>query len=202
MVLELLGKERSAKVSSNPIVSVVQAGSVPFDLQGGLEKVSDLASDGARRGAGLVVFPEAFLSGYPKGLDFGARVGLRSPEGRDQYGRCFVLSSCQYIKRGAFPADYPCIQGDEPDTVLIRGGSCIVNPFGEFLVEPNYEGEGVFTAELDLGLIAKGKYDLDVAGHYARPDVFRLYVNESPQRASVFTRGARKDPFDESGSGG
>jgi Carbon-nitrogen hydrolase len=45
-------------------------------------------------------------------------------------GRCFVLSACQYIRRGDFPADYPAIQGADPQTVLIRGGSMIVNPLG------------------------------------------------------------------------
>ena len=100
-------------------------------------------------------------------------------------GRCFVLSACQFIKRGAYPADYPAIQGNDPETVLMRGGSCIVNPFGEFLVEPYYEGEKILTAEIDLGQIARGKYDFDVAGHYARPDIFTLYVNERPQMATV-----------------
>ena len=47
---------------------------------------------------------------------------------------------------------------------------------------PHFGGEAVLTADLDLGDIARGKYDLDVAGHYARPDVFRLLVNEQPAR--------------------
>ena len=110
-------------------------------------------------------------------------------------GRCFVLSACQYIRRGAYPADYPAIQGDDPQTVLIRGGSCIVGPLGDFIVEPRYGEETILTAEIDLGRIARGKYDLDVAGHYARPDVFRLYVNERPQAAAVFSRGDQEDPF-------
>lgn len=36
--------------------------------------------------------------------------------------------------------------------------------------------------ELDLDEIARGKYNFDIAGHYARPDIFRLTVNEEPQR--------------------
>jgi nitrilase len=102
-------------------------------------------------------------------------------------GRCFVLSACQYIKREAYPADYPAIQGNDPQTVLIRGGSCIINPLGEFIVEPHYGEETILTAEIDLGQIACGKYDFDVAGHYARPDVFKLYVNEKPQTAATFS---------------
>jgi nitrilase len=317
---------------STGIVSVVQAGSVPYNRQACLEKAADLASDAARGGAQLVVFPEAFVSAYPKGLDFGARVGMRFPEGREEYrryfesavevpspateflgdvarknritlligvierdggtlyctvlffapegdlvakhrklmptamerliwgfgdgstlpvvdtavgrvgsvicwenympmlrmamyakgvqvycastvddrdvwpaamrhiafeGRCFVLSACQYIRRGAYPADYPAIQGDDPQTEMIRGGSCIVGPLGEFIVEPRYGEEAILSAEIDLGQIAAGKYDLDVAGHYARPDVFRLYVNERPQSAAVFSRDDGNDPFAE-----
>src|SRR4051812_46521535 len=69
--------------------AVVQAGSVVFDAPRTLAKLADLAADAARRGARLAVFPEAFVSGYPKGLDFGARVGRRSPEGREQFRRYF-----------------------------------------------------------------------------------------------------------------
>ena len=112
-------------------------------------------------------------------------------------GRCFVLSACQYIKREAYPADYPTVQGNDPQGVIIRGGSCILNPMGEFVVEPLYGEEKILTAEIDLGQIARGKYDFDVAGHYARPDIFKLYVNEKPQAAAVFSRGDRRDPFDE-----
>ena len=54
-----------------------------------LEKLVDLTGDAARRGANLVVFPEAFVAGYPKGLDFGARLGIRLPEGREEFRRYF-----------------------------------------------------------------------------------------------------------------
>ena len=93
-------------------------------------------------------------------------------------GRCFVLSAVQYLRRGDCPDDYPAIQGDAPDTVLIRGGSAIVNPLGAVLAGPNFEGETLLTADLDLNEIVEGKYDLDVTGHYARPDVFRLIVSK------------------------
>jgi nitrilase len=61
----------------------------------------------------------------------------------------------------------------------MRGGSLIVSPLGEILAGPNFEQECVLTAELDLDDIARGKYDFDAVGHYARPDVFRLSVDES-----------------------
>ena len=75
------------------------------------------------------------------------------------------------------------MQGDDPQTVLIRGGSCIVGPLGEVLAGPCFGSECVLTADLDLSEIARGKYDFDVADHYARPDVFRLFVNIAPARA-------------------
>lgn len=302
--------------------AVVQAAPVSFDRAATLAKVRELTTSAAAEGARLVVFPEAFVSAYPKGLDFGARIGMRSPEGRNDFrryfdsavdvpgeavdelarvagehgvylvigvierdggtlyctilffddagmylgkhrklmptamerlvwgfgdgstlpvfdtpfgrmgavicwenympllrmsmygkgiqiycaptaddrdgwvasmrhvaleGRCFVLSCNQYTRRRDFPDDYRAIQGDDPETVISRGGSLIVNPLGEVLAGPDYEGEAILTAELDLDEVARGKYDFDVAGHYARPDVFRLSVNERPQPPVVYT---------------
>ena len=67
--------------------AVIQAGSVPFDSKSSTEKACKLIAEAAQRGAKLLVFPEAFISAYPKGLDFGARVGLRFPEGRSDFLR-------------------------------------------------------------------------------------------------------------------
>ncbi|MBZ5725030.1 MAG: nitrilase [Acidobacteriia bacterium] len=293
-------------------VAVVQAGSLPFDSENNIAQAERWIAEAARGGAQLVVFPEAFLGGYPKGADFGARVGSRTAEGRQLFrrywenavdvpgaatarlaeaarthglwlvigvieraggtlyctvlffapdgslagkhrklmptamerliwglgdgstlpvietgfgrigavicwenympllraamyakgiqfycaptvddrerwastmrhialeGRCFVLSACQYH----CPADVP-------ESQWIRGGSVIVDPQGEVLAGPNYEGECILKADLDPGAIAEGKFDLDVAGHYARPDVFRLEVNESPAPGTQFRK--------------
>lgn len=302
--------------------AVVQAAPVAFDRTATLARVRELTASAAADGAQLIVFPEAFVSGYPKGLDFGARIGMRSPEGRDDFrryfdsavdvpgaaleelaqtardngvylvigvierdggtlyctilffsddgaylgkhrklmptamerlvwgfgdgstlpvydtpfgrmgavicwenympllrmamygkgiqiycaptaddrdgwvasmrhvaleGRCFVLSCNQFTRRRDFPDDYRAVQGDEPDTVISRGGSLIVSPLGEVLAGPDYDGETILSAELDLGEIARGKYDFDVAGHYARPDVFRLSVDERPKPPVDYT---------------
>jgi Carbon-nitrogen hydrolase len=70
-------------------VAVVQAGSVPFDRERSTMKALNLAGQAIRSGARLIVFPEAFISGYPKGIDFGARVRMRSPEGRKWFRTYF-----------------------------------------------------------------------------------------------------------------
>jgi nitrilase len=298
--------------------SVVQAAPVPFEREKTLEKVRALSAEAAKQGSQLVIFPEAFVSAYPKGLDFGARVGMRKPQGREDFrryfdsavdvpgpavdylgrvakenaihlvigvierdggtlyctiltfqpngdylgkhrklmptalerlvwgfgdgstmpvfhteigilgsvicwenympalrmamynkgiqlycaptaddrptwpstmqhvameGRCFVLSCNQYTTRGDFPENYDAIQGADPATVISRGGSCIVNPLGQFLAGPDFDGENILTAELDMDDIVRGKYDFDVTGHYARPDIFKLLVNEASTKA-------------------
>ena len=80
---------RSMKPPSPFTAAVVQAASVAFDSARTLEKLRVLASKAASGGAKFVLFPEAFISGYPSGSDFGARVGIRSASGRDLFRRYF-----------------------------------------------------------------------------------------------------------------
>jgi len=297
--------------------AVVQIGTPLFNKKATFEKLADYVAKAAHQDATLVVLPEAFIGGYPKGLDFGVRLGSRTPDGRDMFqryhehaidvpgpdtevigevaakagvylvvgvvereggtlyctslyfapdgrlldkhrklmptalervvwgfgdgstlaapktdigvlggaicwenympqlrlamygkgvefycaptvddrqvwlptmqtialeGRCFVLSACQYMERGFGPADYHPIQGEAGDTVLIRGGSCIISPMGEVLAAPVFGKETILTAEMDKSDIIRGKYDLDVVGHYARSDIFSLTVNEAKQQ--------------------
>jgi nitrilase len=91
-------------------------------------------------------------------------------------GRCFVLSANQFARRSDYPDDYPVDL--PPDEVMCRGNSVIVDPLGKVLAGPETEGEAILRAEIDLGRTIEGKFDLDVAGHYSRPDVFRLEVDE------------------------
>src|SRR6202171_5054420 len=72
--------------------AVVQAAPVVFDRERTLKKVQALVAEAARQGARLVVFPEAFVSAYPRGLDFGAVVGSRSDEGREDFRRYWESS--------------------------------------------------------------------------------------------------------------
>jgi nitrilase len=298
--------------------AVVQASPVIFDRDKTLEKMETLAGNAAREGAQLVVFPEAFVSAYPRGLDFGAVVGSRTDTGREQFrrywessvdvpgpavnqmgriardhrvylvigvverhggtlycsvlffapdgaylgkhrkimptaaerlvwgfgdgstmpvfdtavgklgavicwenyspllraamyakgieiycaptadardswlasvrhiaveSRCFVLSCNQFNRRSDYPAGYGFASSQDPDAVVCRGGSCIVDPFGNVLAGPNTEGEAILVAEIDRAQIVRGKFDLDVVGHYARPDIFQLHVDGRPKQA-------------------
>ena len=97
-------------------------------------------------------------------------------------GRCFVLGCNQFLTKDMFPDDLEGLEDlkDQPD-IMCRGGSTIISPLGEVLAGPLYDQEGVLYADLDMSEIAQGKFDFDVAGHYARADVFKLLVNEEPQ---------------------
>lgn len=301
-------------------VAVVQAASVPFDAEACVDKAVRLIGDAAAAGAKVILFPEAFVVGYPKGLGYGLVVGARDAAGREEFriyldaaigvpgpqtlrlgeaaaahrayvvigvierdggtcyctvlffgpdgrllgkhrklmptalermiwgfgdgstltvvdspygiigsaicwenympmlrmamysknvalycaptaddrdtwlssmqhialeGRCFVLTACQFIRKRDFPQTVRVSLGDSPDAVLMRGGSAIVSPLGKILAGPHFDGETILTATLDLGDIGRGKFDFDVAGHYSRPDVFQLTVNEAPMDAVV-----------------
>jgi nitrilase len=108
-----------------------------------------------------------------------------------------VLSCNQFSRRRDFPADYRSPFGDDPETIVSRGGSCIVDPFGTFLAGPNTEGEAILVAEIDRAQIVRGKYDLDVVGHYARPDIFQLRVDERPKQPVSVTRADAEVPAAE-----
>jgi len=316
-------------------VAVVQAGSVPFDADACVDKAVRLVGEAAAQGAKVVLFPEAFITGYPKGLDYGLVVGARDPAGREEFriyleaaievpgpqtrrlgesaathgvhlvmgaierelgtcyctvlffgpngkllgkhrklmptalermiwgfgdgstlttvdspygrigsvicwenympmlrmamyaknvalycaptaddrdtwlasmqhvaleGRCFVLTACQFIRKGDFPASVRVKLGDSPDAVLMRGGSAIVNPLGKVLAGPHFGGETILTADLDLHDIGRGKFDFDVAGHYSRPDVFQLTVNEAPMQAVSRELGRSASALETSGN--
>ncbi|MFT9073249.1 carbon-nitrogen hydrolase family protein [Gluconobacter potus] len=307
-------------------VAVIQAGSSLFDTPTTLDRMEAHCEAAAAQGIDLAVFPEAYIGGYPKGLTFGAVLGSRFPEGRDDYlrywksaivvpgleterigsfaqrmtaylvvgvierdgatlyctalffgpdgallgkhrklmptgterlvwgqgdgstipvfnteigrlgaaicwenympdlrqsmyarginlwcaptvderdiwqasmrhiayeGRTFVLSACQFMTRADAPENYACHQGNNPETVLIRGGSIIVSPLGEIIAGPVYDREAILTADIDLEDIIRAKYDLDVAGHYARPDIFSLRVNDVPQNPVSFSEQAQ-----------
>jgi nitrilase len=97
-------------------------------------------------------------------------------------GRCFVLGCNQYVHRDMYPDDLEI--KDEllawPED-LCKGGSAIYGPLGECLAGPLWDEEGVLFADLDMSAIPRSKFDFDATGHYARPDVFSLEVDERPK---------------------
>ncbi|MEQ9591136.1 MAG: carbon-nitrogen hydrolase family protein [Cyclobacteriaceae bacterium] len=65
--------------------AVVQASPVIFDKMATIEKISSLVKQASKTGARLVLFPEVFIPGYPRGLSFGTVVGSRTNEGRELF---------------------------------------------------------------------------------------------------------------------
>ena len=312
------------------ITAVAQTATVMFDTAATVAKAETLMAEAAARGAQVLVFPEAFIGGYPKGADFHIFIGARTPEGRQDFlkyyeaavtldgpeiaqlaqaagahklyvcvgiierdggtlyctavylgpegtvlghhrklmptalerlvwgygdgstlqavetpfgklgavicwenympalrmamyqqrvalycaptaddrdswistmqhiameGRCFVLSSCQHLRRAQFPsASMHNRLPDDPETLLMRGGSCIISPAGKVLAGPIYGEDVLLTAEIDLDDIPRAQMDFDPVGHYARPDVFQLAVNTAAQRAVQLEPGASTAP--------
>jgi len=297
-------------------VAVVQDSSVIMDKEGCLKKVRKLTKEAAQKGAKIILFPEAFIPAYPRGLSFGTVVGSRSDGGKQDFARywensivipgpdmdrlssiakengvyliigaierdktgstlycsilyfdpkgeflgkhrklkptgaerliwgegdgstltvldtpygrigglicwenymplarvalyeqgldiyvaptadardnwqatmkhialesrCFVLSCNQFVTKDMYPKDLACYDDlkKQPE-IMSKGGSAIYGPDGNILAGPLVDKVGILYAELDLSVIPKNRYEFDVVGHYARPDVFRLLVNK------------------------
>ncbi|HUH11564.1 MAG TPA: carbon-nitrogen hydrolase family protein [Longimicrobiales bacterium] len=136
--------------------------------------------------------PLARMAMYGKGIDIYL---APTADARDTWqatlrhiafeGRCFVIGCNQIIRKDMYPADLellPELDDAEllPEEVLNRGGSAIVDPMGGYLAGPLFGEEGILYADLDLAEIPRARFDFDVTGHYARPDIFQLIVNEQP----------------------
>ena len=102
-------------------------------------------------------------------------------------GRCFVISACQVQPSPAeLGLDVP---GWDPQRPLINGGSLIVGPLGDVLAGPLHGQTGLLTATIDVDELVRARYDFDVVGHYARPDVFTLEVDERARQTVRFIGG-------------
>lgn len=112
-------------------------------------------------------------------------------------GQVFVIVSSMYIAADMVPDDFPLKEYTNWET---RGGSCIIDPRGYYLAEPLYDQEGIVYADIDMEMIVWAKAMVDVAGHYARPDVATLLLREEhltpfrvfetsfqPERAAEYT---------------
>ncbi|MBB1628216.1 carbon-nitrogen hydrolase family protein [Achromobacter sp. UMC71] len=99
-------------------------------------------------------------------------------------GRCFVISACQVQPS---PADLGLdVPGWDPKRPLINGGSLIVGPLGDVLAGPLHGQTGLLTAQVDIDELIRARYDFDVVGHYSRPDVFTLNVDERARQSVQF----------------
>jgi nitrilase len=135
--------------------------------------------------------PQLRIAMYAKGIDIWAAPTV---DDRDIWqcsmrhiaheARCFVVSACQVQPSpAALGIEVPGWDADRP---LIRGGSVIAGPLGDVLAGPLYGETGLVAATVDIDEIVKARYDFDVVGHYARPDVFSLTVDEQPRSAVSF----------------
>jgi nitrilase len=87
--------------------------------------------------------------------------------------RAFVLSCCVYQRASSYPDDVRLAEGDE---LVGRGGSAILGPDGSYLAGPAWDEEAILYAELDPQRLYEERQRFAPAGHYHRPDVFRLKV--------------------------
>ncbi len=110
-------------------------------------------------------------------------------------GRCFVAASGSLLTRGdvlagleSLGSDYAAagevleaMPGDDA-RVLLDAGSAVIGPDGAYVTEPSYGSAETVWAELDIGRIEEELMTLDTDGHYSRPDVFTLTVDDRPRR--------------------
>ena len=100
-------------------------------------------------------------------------------------GRCFVISACQVQPA---PAELGVeVPGWAPQRPLINGGSLIVGPLGDVLAGPLHGQTCLLTASVDVDDLVRARYDFDVVGHYARPDIFTLEVDERARQTVRFS---------------
>jgi nitrilase len=98
-------------------------------------------------------------------------------------GRCFVISACQAFHKDQIP-DSLKFKGEYLEGIegwINPGLSLIVDPDGKIIAGPLEEEEGILYAEVEPHQLIGPRWQLDVAGHYARPDIFELTVHRQPR---------------------
>lgn len=94
-------------------------------------------------------------------------------------GRCYVVNCAPYIERADYPDDlaYP-EEVAALDEVVYRGGSGVIDPYGHYAVGPLWDEPGILYADLDMRQVPASKWEFDAVGHYSRPDVLNLQVED------------------------
>lgn len=103
-------------------------------------------------------------------------------------GRCFVVGCGNLMRAVDLPEDFPEKSDLYPDAEewINPGDSIVIAPDGEIVSGPMRKEAGILYCEIDLQQVGIARRTLDVAGHYARPDIFRLHVNTRPQSPVQF----------------
>lgn len=132
--------------------------------------------------------PRAALNGLGEDLHIAVWPGsIRNTEDITRFiakeGRSFAVSVSGLMRIADFPPDTPYRDEIVKNAVdpLTDGGSCVAGPDGEWILEPVVGKEGLFTAELDFNRVLEERQNLDISGHYSRPDVTQLVVNRERQ---------------------
>ena len=94
-------------------------------------------------------------------------------------GRCYFINCDMVFHRADYPAGLHCPEElARLSDIPCRGGSCIVDPYGHYVVQPVWDSEDILYADLDMRRVPVSRMELDVCGHYARPDVLHLTVQD------------------------
>ena len=93
-------------------------------------------------------------------------------------GKCFFINADMIIRKDSYPPDLNAFETEDLPYWVCRGGSCIIDPFGHYVTEPLWDEETIIFADLDMDMPAACKMEHDVIGHYARPDVLKLEVDD------------------------
>jgi predicted amidohydrolase len=114
-------------------VAAVQAAPHAFDLHKSLDKLAALTADAAKQGAKLVVFPEAFLTGYPRHLGF--KIGSRSEEDREWYTKYVTVSMacCTVLGRTPCSSESPLREIYALDAIVIVATRSCASPCSPLL---------------------------------------------------------------------
>jgi len=96
-----------------------------------------------------------------------------------QESRSFVISVSGLMRKTDIPDYIPHANliFEKSEDIMANGGSCLAGPDANWIIEPQADVEGIFTAEIDYARVREERQNFDPAGHYSRPDVTQLTVN-------------------------